>query len=104
MVAVITRVDLVDIPHDCGQSPFPVRNHDKDDTILHGDSIEILPRLPQRCVNAAFLDPPYNQGIDYGAVTNSRMVDSRLWGIADYRATNLAAYQESQVDFRSLPG
>ena len=43
-----------------------MRNHDYDDTILHGDSIEVLPSLPQKFVKVAFLDTPYNQGVDYG--------------------------------------
>ena len=34
--------------------------------VLRGDCFDILPTLPQRCVQTVFVDPPYNIGIDYG--------------------------------------
>ncbi len=34
--------------------------------VLHGNCFDILPRLPQGEVQTAFLDPPYNIGVDYG--------------------------------------
>jgi len=43
-----------------------VRNPSYDEKVIHGDCIEVLPALPERFVNAAFLDTPYNMGIDYG--------------------------------------
>ncbi len=43
-----------------------MRNHSYDDKVIHGDCIEVLPALPERFVNAAFLDAPYNMGVDYG--------------------------------------
>lgn len=36
------------------------------DQIIHGDCLKVLPKLPAGFVDAAFLDPPYNLGFDYG--------------------------------------
>jgi len=82
--------DFVDMHGTCGQSPPPVRNHDYDDTILHGDSLEVLPTLPPRFVNVAFLDPPYNQGIDYGEGSKADKLPS-----ADYLTQIETAIRES---------
>ena len=35
--------------------------------VIHGDCFQVLPTLPQRCVQTAFVDPSYNIGVDYGA-------------------------------------
>jgi len=34
--------------------------------VIHGDCFQVLPTLPQRCAQTAFVDPPYNIGVDYG--------------------------------------
>lgn len=34
--------------------------------VIHGDCREEMPKLPPGIVQAAFVDPPYNIGIDYG--------------------------------------
>ena len=34
--------------------------------IITGDSLEVLSRLPDNCVDLVFTSPPYNFGLDYG--------------------------------------
>lgn len=36
------------------------------DRVIEGDCLKILPQLPTGIVHAAFLDTPYNFGVDYG--------------------------------------
>ena len=36
------------------------------DRIIHGDCLEVLPYLPEKLVQMAFLDPQYNFSVDYG--------------------------------------
>lgn len=42
--------------------------------ILCGDSLEILKKLPDNCVDLIFTSPPYNFGLDY-----SKTIDDELW-------------------------
>ena len=37
-----------------------------DSQLLHGDCYELLPTLPKSCIQTAFIDPPYNIGVNYG--------------------------------------
>ena len=39
---------------------------DKWRAIFHGDCLEILPKLPGRCVDLGLTDPPYGIGVEYG--------------------------------------
>jgi site-specific DNA-methyltransferase (adenine-specific) len=36
-----------------------------EDTIVHGDVLQILPRWPAGCVDLVFADPPFNIGYQY---------------------------------------
>lgn len=41
-------------------------NEVKDATIIHGDCLTELPKIPKASAQLVFADPPYNIGIDYG--------------------------------------
>lgn len=36
-----------------------------EDAVICGDSLDVLPRLPDNCVDMIFTSPPYNFGLDY---------------------------------------
>jgi DNA modification methylase len=38
------------------------------DQVIVGDCIELMNRLPERCVDLIFADPPYNSAAAAGAV------------------------------------
>ncbi len=42
------------------------------DTILHGDCLEVLPKLPPACAQLIIADPPYNIGYKYDRYDDSR--------------------------------
>jgi site-specific DNA-methyltransferase (adenine-specific) len=52
---------LIESHPDCGQPTEPIQSQ-----VIHGDCFEVLPTLPKCCVQTAFVDPPYNIGVDYG--------------------------------------
>jgi len=53
--------------------------------VLHGDCQKVLPTLPERFVQTAFLDPPYNLGFDYGegAAADRLPTEEYLAGLAE---------------------
>ena len=56
--------------------PTPTWRSPDDDVWLYcGDCLEILPQLPDGCVDAVVTDPPYNVGIDYGVHDDSMTLD-----------------------------
>lgn len=59
-----------DFPQDA--SPFPKRLENK---IVCGDSVEVLGRLPDNCVDLVFTSPPYNFGLDYAAADDEKKWD-----------------------------
>jgi len=40
--------------------------------IIHGDSAEILKKLPDNCVDLVFTSPPYNFGLDYSSNNDAK--------------------------------
>lgn len=46
--------------------------------IICGDALEIMPNLPNRCVNLVFTSPPYNVGIDYGDYDDRKVLDDYI--------------------------
>lgn len=78
---------------------------DKWVTIYHGDCREILPQLPDKSVELAFADPPFNVGKKYGKngdrrddyygwceswidLCFARLVDSRFYLLNAYTSSS----------------
>ena len=51
-----------------------------DAAVLTGDSLELMGKLPEECVDYIFTDPPYDAAIQYGELVFSleRMAAGRL--------------------------
>lgn len=43
--------------------------------LVHGDCYDVLPTLHKGCIDAIFVDPPYNIGIDYGGGKQDDLLD-----------------------------
>ena len=46
--------------------------------ILHGDTLDILPKLPDESVQIVLADPPYNIGKDFGNTSDKQPMDTYL--------------------------
>ena len=57
------------------------------DSVIQGDSAEVLARLPDNCIDLVFTSPPYNFGLEYGASP-----DDYAW--EDYFAELFAIFDE----------
>ena len=57
------------------------------DSVIQGDSAEVLSRLPDNCIDLVFTSPPYNFGLEYGA-----SADDYAW--EDYFAELFAIFDE----------
>lgn len=51
---------------DCEFSPTCTRHSRQNTTILHGDCLEVLEKIPSGTVDLIFADPPYNIGKRFG--------------------------------------
>ena len=47
--------------------------------IYNADCLDILPKMPEKCVDLVVTDPPYNVGFDYGENTDDNRDDFIEW-------------------------
>ena len=75
----------------CLHPDSPLTAADAEDSVLHGDCLELMPLLPRGFADLLIADPPYNLSKDYHGEAFRHMPD------ADY-----AAYTEHWLDL-ALP-
>lgn len=60
-----------------------------DHVIVHGDCLDVMKRMPDKCVDLVLTDPPFNVGKDYGEGTDDKQDPEEYWSWLNHRLSEV---------------
>lgn len=74
-------------------------------TVICGDSLQLLKDFPDKCVDLVLTDPPYNVGVDYGVYVDKKSYEeyldfSKRWFTEAKRVSPLIVFTPGWVNLK----